>query len=338
MARPVVTDRLVAGVDVGGTKIAVLVVDRSSTLLASTVTATEVGVPERAVDQVVGAIDAALASAGAGRADLAAAGVGVPGRVAAEGGHVVFAVNLGWRDVPLGPGLAARLGVPVAVENDVRAGAVGVHCRPEFNGVADLAYVAVGTGIAAGVILGGRLHRGTGGLAGEIGHVVVDPDGPPCPCGLRGCLEAVASGPAIARRAEIVLATGRASLLNGCRPLTAAAVFGAAATGDELALDVVEESGTWIARAVHLLVMTYGVRRVVIGGGVAAAGPTFLDPILRALDRMRAASDVARNVLPADVVALLPAESEIAAWGAVTLARARIADPAARGAREVGDA
>jgi glucokinase len=191
---------------------------------------------------------------------------------------------------------------------------------------ADLAYLSIGTGISAGVVLDGRLHRGARGMAGEIGHVVIDAAGPTCPCGLRGCFEALASGPSVARLAEAGLDAGVRSSLAGERPVSAVAVYRAAADGDPFALELAEATGRHIARAVHELVMTYDVRRVVIGGGVAAAGETFLAPILRGLDRLRSESELAREVLPADIVHLLPAGSEAGAWGAVVLARNAPAD------------
>jgi predicted NBD/HSP70 family sugar kinase len=158
-------------------------------------------------------------------------------------------------------------------------------------------------------------------MAGEIGHVVLDPAGPPCPCGLRGCFETLASGPAVARQAEAALSNGRASTLEAARPVTAVDVFHHAAAGDPLGLELVEAVGAWVARAIHELVMAYDVRRVALGGGVASAGQTFLAPIVRGLDRLRAASPLAREVLPPDVIELLGAEAETGTWGALILAR-----------------
>jgi glucokinase len=238
---------------------------------------------------------------------------------------VTLAVNLGWHDLPLAPLLAGTFGVPVAVENDVRAAAAGIHERRVLGDGEDLAYLSIGTGISAGVVLDGRLHRGARGMAGEIGHVVIDAKGPACPCGLRGCFEALASGPAVGRRAEEALDAGVASALSGQRPVTAVELYRAAAAGDPLALTIAEDAGRHVARAIHQLVMAYDVRRVVLGGGVAAAGATFLAPIERGLDRLRRTSELAREALPADIVHLLPPDAEAGAWGAVLLARACLA-------------
>ena len=317
---------LLAGVDVGGSKLAVLITDRDLAVCARQTVETGIGGPDGAVDRIESVLDSTLSKAGLDRASLAAVGVGVPGRVDPEAGSVTLAVNLGWHDLPLGPLLADRLGLPVRIENDVRAAAAGLHERRVLGDGDDLAYLSIGTGISAGVVLDGRLHRGARGMAGEIGHVVIDDDGPVCPCGLRGCFEAIASGPAVARRAEAALDAGAASSLAAHRPVTAVDVYRAAAAGDPLAVELAESTGRHVARAVHELVMAYDVRRVVLGGGVTNAGEVFLTPILRGLDGLRAASELAREVLPADIVHLLPAGSDAGAWGAIVLARSAADD------------
>jgi glucokinase len=329
--------RLLVGVDVGGSKIAVLVVDPADAVHGRVSRPTAIGAPDGAADAITASIDEGLRQAGATRGDVAAVGVGVPGRVDPGSGDVTLAVNLGWDRLPLGSQLTARIGAPVSVENDVRAAAAGLHARRVLGAVDNLAYLGIGTGISAGVVLGGRLHRGARGLAGEIGHSVLDPDGPRCACGLRGCFEALAAGPAIARRAGALLAYGYALGAfpgDGRRDgaPTAEAVYAAAAAGDAVGTQIADEVGRYVARAVHELVMAYDVEVVVLGGGVAAAGDAFFDPILRALDRLRAQSDLAREVLTPGVVHLLPPSAEAGTWGAVTLAA-----EAARRAAATGD-
>ena len=186
---------------------------------------------------------------------------------------------------------------------------------------ADLAYLGIGTGISAGVVIDGVLHRGSRGLAGEIGHVVLEPGRPRCACGLRGCFEALASGRGIGELAEAAIDAGEATSLAGHRPATAVDVYREAVAGDAVARRIVEAAGRHVARAIHELVMTYDVRRVVLGGGVTHAGAPFLDPVTRALDELRAASELAREALPADVVHLLPPDADAGGWGGVILAR-----------------
>jgi glucokinase len=234
---------------------------------------------------------------------------------------VSLAVNLGWRRVELGCRLAQLMGTRVAVENDVRAAAAGLHARGVVGGHGSLAYLSIGTGISAGVVLDGVLRRGVRGLAGEIGHVIVDEDGPACHCGLRGCLEALASGPAIARQAEQALVAGEPSALADHRPITAMDLYRAAAEGDPLALRIARSAGSHVARAVHALVMTYDVEVVVLGGGVTRAGDFFFEPVVAGLDRLRVASRLASEVLTPSIVRLLPPDADPGVWGAVLLAR-----------------
>jgi glucokinase len=315
---------LLVGVDVGGSKIAVLVVDSALRVRGRHTIPSAVGEPDDAADHIATAVRAALDSAGADLDEVRAIGVGVPGRVDPLTGVVSLAVNLGWHWLPLRDRLEAILGVPCAIENDVRAAAAGILDRRLLGPVQDFVYLSVGTGISAGVILDNRLHRGTRGLAGEIGHIVVDAGGPRCSCGLAGCLEMIASGPAIARAASESIAGGRQSTIRGGAALTAADVFDAATTGDPLAAEIVGRAGAALARAIHSLVMTYDVERIVLGGGVSRAGAAFLDPILHELDEMRAASELAAEMLPADAVAISPDGGEAGSWGGISVARALI--------------
>ena len=321
---------LVVGVDIGGTKTAILICEADGSVRGRHVASTAVGAPDRAADAIDALVRVALAESGASVADVAAVGVGVPGRVDPERGHITLAVNLDWHDLPLGPRLESRLGVMVVLENDVRAAALGLHRRRVFGDTATLALLAVGTGISAGVVIDGVLHRGADGLAGEIGHVVMERDGPACPCGMRGCFEAIASGPAIVRRvAEGWAAAGHsgapAPAGAGIHPLGAEAVFAAAAAGDRVAIEVVEDAGRAVAWGVHLLALAYDVERIVLGGGVSHAGEPFMAPIRRELDRFRDASPLACEVLVPGLVELLPPGADAGAWGAVTVAREALA-------------
>lgn len=230
---------LLVGVDVGGSKVAVLVVDPSLRVRGRHTIPTAVGAPDEAADHIAAAITAALGAAG-GRIDrVMAIGVGVPGRIDPLSGIVSLAVNLGWHWLPLRDQLEAILGRPCAIENDVRGAAAGILDRRLLGDVSDFVYLSIGTGISAGVVLDGRLHRGTRGLAGEIGHIVVDSSGPGCPCGLTGCLETIASGPAIARAAAEAIAAGRATSMAKNDFLTSVDVYEAAAGGDALAGEIV---------------------------------------------------------------------------------------------------
>ena len=307
------------GVDIGGSKVAVLVADPSGNVVGRELAPSVPADPDLAIAQIAAVIRSAVAAAGATMSDVEAVGVGVPGRVDRAKGTVTFAVNLGWQHLPLGERLAATLGVPVTVENDVRTAAAGLHRRAPFGPVDDLAYLSIGTGISAGVVLGGRVHRGVRGVAGEIGHVVLEPGGPRCACGLDGCFEALAAGSAIARAARDAIAAGEPTKLAAFSDPTAEDVFAAATAGDPTAAAIVDRATTWTARIVHGLVLAYDVRLVAIGGGVSKAGDPFINRIRTALDAICVGSPFARELLSETEVALLSPDLEIGPWGAIAL-------------------
>ncbi len=330
---------LLVGVDIGGTKTAILIAEPDGIVVGHHLAPTAVGAPERAADAIAGLVVTALADAGAAPQDVAALGVGVPGRVDREHGEVTMAVNLDWHDLPLGPRLEARLGIPTFLENDVRAAALGLHRRRVFGEAHSLAFLAIGTGISAGVVLDGRLHRGAAGLAGEIGHVVVDPNGRRCACGMTGCFETLAAGPAIVARAMAGWAkSDDFPERRNLRPIGADAVFAAAGVGDPVAIQVIEDAGRAIAWGVHLLALAYNVEILVLGGGVSHAGEPFMAPIRRELDRYRGSSQLAKEVLVPDLVQLLPPGADAGAWGALTIAREALSAAPVAARREVGHA
>jgi predicted NBD/HSP70 family sugar kinase len=196
--------------------------------------------------------------------EIAAIGVGVPGLVDVDHGVVSHAVNLGIGDrpFPIARSLTDDLGVPVFVENDVNAASLGAAWRlAEDQAVDDLAYLSLGTGVAAGIVLNGELHRGRRGAAGEIGHFPVAPEGPRCECGLVGCLEVVLSGSALARNWP-----------TGPDTSSTEALFEAADRGDPAAIEYRDRYAGYLAHAVHLIAVTYDVDLIVLGGGVAQVG------------------------------------------------------------------
>jgi glucokinase len=319
---------LLVGVDVGGSKIAVLVVDVDDTVCARRHVPATWAEPDEAVAQIAAVIRATVADAGATLADVAAVGIGVPGRVDTTSGDVTFAVNLGWQHLPLGRRLGEALGVPCVVENDVRAAAVGLHKAAPFRSTDDLVYLGIGTGISAGVVLDGQLHRGVRGLAGEIGHIVLDPDGSACACGLRGCFETIAGGAGIARAALTAIHAGEATSLAGgdgtaAGPASdgpsAADIFAAAETGDPLARRLVDTAAAAIARMVHELVLAYDVELVVIGGGISRAGAPLLDRIRAGLERIAAPSAFAAELLSETDIRFAGPDHDIGTRGAIAL-------------------
>jgi glucokinase len=307
---------------VGGTKIEGILVDGARRMVASCRVSMDARDAERVVASICAAIQALLDESHRSQGNLVGIGIGIPGQVL--GGVVHLAVNLKMEHYPLAERLSRQFETPVRVENDVRIAALGVYERLfPAREVRHLAYVSVGTGISAGVILDGRLHRGAGGMAGEIGHVQVDPLGPVCGCGARGCLEALASGSGIVSAARQALEEGQKSALGRLNPreITTQAVFTAAAGGDELALQIVETSAHYLSQAVQWLVMGYDVERVVLGGGVLRSRDVIAPALLRGIQRLQESSALAAHMLPVEKIVLLPEDFNPGVWGAVELAR-----------------
>ena len=268
------------GIDIGGTKTAAVAIGEDGELSDQVRMPTGFGA-DAVVATALRTVERMTQLAGLDAHAFDSIGIGIPGTVDGATGRVTHAVNLGLEGLDLGPRLADRLGVDVRVENDVKAAALGAH---HLLGVADgirahsMAYLNLGTGLAAGIVLGGHLLRGTRGVAGEIGHLPVDPAGELCGCGQRGCLETVASGSAIAR------------LWPTEHPLPAVELFDRAEAGDALALEVRERFLTGVASAVRLLALTTDVDDIVIGGGLAALGDRLVDGVRRILGEWAAES------------------------------------------------
>jgi glucokinase len=254
-------------------------------------------------------VDACLAGAAAGApARLVGIGAGCPGSIDWQRGVVRGATNLGWSRLPLADALRARYGVPALVDNDVNVAAWGERCfgaglvapaateAAPVSGAAvpldDLVFITVGTGIGAGLVAAGRILRGRGGTAGEIGHIPLFEDGPPCACGLVGCLEALASGPAFARAGRAAAAAGDApgllALAGGdAGAIDAPLILRAAAAGDAAARRLLDREGHYLALAVLIAGRLLDPARVVLGGGLTEAGPTLFGALWAALARLR---------------------------------------------------
>lgn len=192
--------RLFVGVDVGGSSVKAVVTDDARTVLSQVQLPTDASDATAVLTSAATAVDRVLEDVGDAKT-VAGIGIGVPGQVDPATGVVRMAMNLNIGDegIPIGTTIAERFEVDTTVENDVRAAAVGAFeaLRPRTPDLHTLVYLSIGTGVSAGVVVGGELFRGRDGLAGEIGHVVVEEEGPECACGLRGCLEAVVAGPAL---------------------------------------------------------------------------------------------------------------------------------------------
>lgn len=314
------TAQLLVGLDVGGTKTAALLVNASGSMLGQATVPTRTATPDELLDSISQAIHLVLAQAQATPPQIQRIGLGVPGQVDPATGIVHLAVNLNLQNYPLGPALSARFKTPTFLENDVRTAAIGAlaHVR-QSEPVDSLAYVSLGTGLAAGVILNGRLHRGHNGLAGEIGHMIVEPEGALCNCGLRGCLETIVAGPAIVR--QMLAAEPNMHIQH------AGDVYEAAVQGNPNAKKVVKRVSQHLSQAIQWLIMTYDVEKIVLGGGVTQSGDAFLAPILQELACLRQQSTLAAALLPDEKVHLMPAGFNPGVWGAINLAKQTLSAP-----------
>ncbi|MDQ3466325.1 MAG: ROK family protein [Actinomycetota bacterium] len=263
----------VLAIDVGGTKLATAVVDTTGRLISEHRTPTPPdGDAEAIWSALVAGIEAALD--GAGRPQLEAIGTGCGGPMHWPSGVVSPLTMRGWVEFPLRSRLQEQFGVPVRLHNDAVCVAAAEHWRGAGQGRANMLGMVVSTGVGGGLILGGQLHDGATGNGGHIGHVVVDPDGPPCRCGGHGCLEAVARGPAVAEWA----------VQHGWHDgeHTAAAVTVSARTGNEIALAALTRAGRAVGIALASTVALLDLEVVCIGGGLAQAGDLLFGPLAEA--------------------------------------------------------
>jgi len=280
------------GIDLGGTKIAAGLVTRAGELrsLARVSTPARDGV-EAVVEATWEVTKQAARGGSVAVKRIAGVGVGAPGPIDGATGVVAAPPNLpGWKDVDLRGLLERRLGRPVQLENDANVAGLAEVRFGAGRGCSPVVYLTVSTGIGGALLVDGRLVTGAAGAAGEAGHLVVLPDGPSCGCGGRGCLEALASGTAIARRAREVVRQGASSALTerfGGRPgrITAKAVGRLADRGDPEAQRIVTQAMEYLGVGVANLVNLINPERVVIGGGLTALGARLFDPVRRAVQR-----------------------------------------------------
>jgi glucokinase-like ROK family protein len=272
----------VIGVDLGATHLLVLLTDLEAqpVVRLEEPFAVEEG-PEAGLERIVQLIEQALKQAGLDMGRIFGVGIGIPGPLDFATGKPIFPpIMPGWHDTPIRERLRERLGKPVHLDNDANLGAIGEYWWGAGRGARNVAFVKVGTGIGCGLILEGHIYRGEIGSAGEIGHAVIDEDGPPCRCGSAGCLEAMAARPAIlqaARQAHFAAPHGGS--------LTIVDLIEAAQNGDSTAQGLFAQAGRRIGTALTSLVNLLNPGIIVIGGGVARAGAFFLEPLRETVRR-----------------------------------------------------
>lgn len=279
------------GIDLGGTNIKAALVNTETGEIAavrSTPTHAREG-HDAVLAQMAVLIEEIILASNLSKDNVGGIGIGIPGALDLERGTTVFLPNLpgNWRNVPVRDQLARLSHLPVAILNDARSMTLGEWKFGAGRGF-DTACYTLGTGIGGGLVINGRLHLGINGSAGELGHVSVDLNGPKCGCGSQGCIEAYASGPAIAALGMKAVVQGRnttiADMCGGdLNKITPELVCEAARRGDEAAREIYEFAGTVIGAGIANVITAVTPRRIVIGGGVAAAGELILDPIRRSM-------------------------------------------------------
>lgn len=295
--------RVAIGVDVGGTAVKAAGVTRTGEVVERVEHRTD---PSAATKSLLGVLEELLGRLERSHYEVAAIGVGAAGFVDFGAGAVTFSPNVVYDDPQIGAAVGVRFGLPVFVDNDANAAVWGERtfgCCPEAN---DVVMVTLGTGIGSGIVANGRLLRGATGAGAELGHIVVDPSGPACPCGLRGCLEQLASGTAIARMAHLALGKDPASAITAFAgpggEITGESVAKAAREYDQTARDVLRRAGVSLGIGLSNVVNVFDPELIVLGGSVVNAGEAYLGAARDQLARMMQAQR--RRPMRLDVTSL----------------------------------
>jgi glucokinase len=299
-----VSERCAVGIDLGGTKIFGALVDEHGRMVATGKADTlALEGPDAVLGRMFSITRSLLGRAGGRR--VLGIGLGIPGLMDREAGISLHSPNLKWQSVPVKEPFRRECGLPVEMDNDVRVHAVGELLFGAGRGYRNFILITLGTGIGSGVVLDRQVFRGPTGMAGEFGHQTVIRDGPRCGCGNYGCIEALASGPGIARRAREAVASYQGeSPLRQMPPgaLTAAAVARAAREGDPLARRIYDEVGEDLGIVLANYFNLMGPEVAIIGGGVASAGEILFEPVRRTvLERVMIPIKPLVRIVPAEL-------------------------------------
>ncbi|HET9200465.1 MAG TPA: ROK family protein [Dehalococcoidia bacterium] len=276
---------LYGGIDLGGTKIYSVVATADGQVCGEDErpTMVELGV-QQSVQRMIDSLSEAARQAGVAVNKLRRVGVAAPGPINLKEGVITAAPNLGWKNVPLREMLREKLGIEVLLENDANAAALGEFEYGAARQYETLVYVTISTGIGGGFVLDGKIFSGASGAAGEIGHMTVEPDGPRCFCGSRGCLEMMASGTAIGRTGTLAVEEGRseglAKLADTDGRVGPEEIARAAAEGDPTANEILDEAARYIGIGLGSLINLMNPQAIVVGGGVSKIGARVLDPVI----------------------------------------------------------
>jgi len=281
-------NKLILGVDVGGSKIAAALSTTKGEILARgyNPTLAQSG-PNAVIDNILMTIEEAISQGKVEAEQLSGIGIGAAGIIDSKSGKVILSPNLpGWQEVPLRDIIQQHFNIPTYLGNDANLAALGEWTFGLKKKVANLIYITVSTGIGGGIITNGKLYTGASGAAGEIGHMTIDVNGPRCNCGNIGCWETLASGTALAREAVRRIAQGEQTFLvklvdGDMSRIDAKIIFEAAQQGDKLAQELVSHLGFYLGVGLVNLVNIFNPELILIGGGVAKMGDLLLRPAIR---------------------------------------------------------
>lgn len=283
---------LYVGIDVGGTKVAYGLFDEEYRLLKRLEIPSRPEIPAEAMmDEIIDGVDVLLAAGNSGRGDLAAVGACFPSFINHREGRVIYTVNLpNWVGLPIQDMLSQRLGAPVEVDNDANVAALAEHRQGAGQGADNMIYITISTGIGGGLIINNQLFRGSHGMAGEIGHMLVsDKYGFSCGCGNPGCVESISSGTNMARYAAMRIAEGAESSISryaGGGEITTRHIGKALAENDPLAIETVDHAAEYLGRLFESLYQVLDIDLIVYGGGAVKVGPRLMERSISRFNEM----------------------------------------------------
>lgn len=278
--------KYVIGVDLGGTKISTAISTIEGNMLANVVLPTKAEEGEAAVlGRIMQSIDEVIIGSSISIAEVEAIGIGSPGPLDAKKGIIITTPNLPFKDYNLVQPLKEKYNIPVYLDNDANAAAIGEYMFGAGKGKESIVYFTVSTGVGGGAVLDGKVYRGHTSNALEIGHTTVDPNGPRCNCGNLGCLEAISSGTAIARKGKEAVSTNVETSLKKYDTVTSYEVFKEAEAGDEVAKDIMDNALTYLGIGVANAIATFDPEMIIIGGGVSKAGDIVFDTVKKVVNK-----------------------------------------------------
>ena len=278
--------KYVIGVDLGGMKISTAISTIEGNILANVVLPTKAEEGEAAVlGRIVQSIDEVIVGSSTSIDEIEAIGIGSPGPLDAKKGIIITTPNLPFKNYNLVQPLKEKYNIPVYLDNDANAAAIGEYMFGAGKGKNSIVYFTVSTGVGGGAVLDGKVYRGHTSNALEIGHTTVDPNGPRCNCGNLGCLEAMSSGTAIAKKGKEAVSTNVETSLKKHDTVTSYEVFKEAEAGDEVAKDIIDNALTYLGIGVANAIATFDPEMIIIGGGVSKAGDIVFDTVKKVVNK-----------------------------------------------------